>query len=86
MTTWRKEIEIAMKYHHETYDDVVFKWPEDGWEDEEFDDDYGVTHGRSFTLWTTKRVYFPVEYDGREWASSVPRDPCKVATIHQGGG
>ena len=86
MTTWRKEIEIAMKYHHETYDDVVFKWPESGWEDEEFDDDYGYPNGRSFTLWTTKRVYFPVQYDGREWAGSVPRDPCETATGHQGGG
>lgn len=52
--------------------------------DYEFDSGYGGENGPSFTAWTTNRVYFPVMYDGSEWISSVPRNPCDEATGHQG--
>ncbi len=40
----------------------------------------------AFTVWTAKRVYFPVCYDGMVWCGSAPRDPCTEATAQQGGG
>lgn len=49
-----------------------------------FDDGYGGTEGKPFTLWTKNRVYFPVQYDGAEWVDSVPRNPCDEATKHLG--
>jgi len=49
-----------------------------------FDNDYGVTQDVPFTLWTTTRVYFPAVYDGLEWVSSVPRNPCFEKTKHVG--
>jgi len=51
----------------------------------EFSDGYGSAEGPPFTLWTRKRAYFPVVYDGAEWVGSVPRDPCDEATAHVGG-
>lgn len=47
---------------------------------------YGTAEGPPFTLWTKDRIYFPVQYDGSEWISSVPRNPCDESTEHQGGG
>lgn len=52
----------------------------------EFDSDFGCTSGKPFTAWTAERVYFPAYYDGYEWISSVPRNPCNVPTHHVGGG
>lgn len=54
--------------------------------DHQFADGYGSTEGLPFTLWTVKRVYFPVCYDGSEWVESVPREPNGEATEHVGGG
>lgn len=51
----------------------------------EFNDSYGSAEGEKFTLWTKQRVYFPVVYDGSEWAGSAPRNPCDEATEHMGG-
>lgn len=52
----------------------------------EFDSGYGSTEGRPFTAWTHNWVYFPVQYDGAEWLGRAPRNPCDIATEHQGGG
>lgn len=97
LTSWREEITRAMKKHNETFDDVevvVLATKEYDEEptllsadelDRKFDPDFGGSNGSSFTLWTRNRVYFPVVYDGSEWASSVPRNPCTEATKHVGG-
>lgn len=88
MTTWRKLILEEMEERGESFDDVVeaVADAQDGWLDVEFFDGYGGAEGCSFSLWTEKRVYFPICYDGAEWAGSVPRNPCKEASTHQGGG
>jgi len=52
--------------------------------DVEFDSSFGWVYGEPFTLWTEKRVYFPVCYDGAEWVGSVSRDPDGVSTDHMG--
>jgi hypothetical protein len=54
--------------------------------DYDFSDSYGGEEGFSFTAWSKDKVYFPVCYDGAEWISWVPRNPCDIATTHQGGG
>ena len=96
-TSWREEITHAMKKHNETFDDVelvVFAVNEYHEKqrllptkelDRKFNSGYGGSEGSSFTLWTKNRVYFPVVYDGSEWAESVPRNPCAEATKHVGG-
>lgn len=38
----------------------------------------------AFTIWTSDRVYFPVQYDGMGWVGSVPRNPCDEATSPMG--
>lgn len=53
--------------------------------DVKFDDGYGASEGKPFSAWTHSFVYFPVVYDGAEWVGSAPRNPCDVATEHQGG-
>lgn len=53
--------------------------------DADFDAGFGGAEGCFFTLWTKRRVYFPVVYDGAEWCESVPRNPCDQATKHVGG-
>ena len=87
ITTWRDRISYAMEEHGETLDDVTGAAPaiSAGWLDVEFDDGWGRAEGAPFTLWTSRRVYFPVVYDGSEWAASVPRRPCREITDHVGG-
>lgn len=85
MTTWRKEIGEEMEHQNETWGDVVGTTLTDEEMDQEFDDGFGGAEGVGFTLWTEKRVYFPVVYDGSEWVGSVPRNPCDEETQHQGG-
>ena len=45
------------------------------WLDVEFDSGFGCAEGIPFAIWTTKRVYFPTEYDGAEGCTSCSRDP-----------
>lgn len=86
MTTWRKEITEALRAHGESWADIESVTLTEKGLDEEFYDDYGGTEGKPFTVWTTKRVYFPVCYDGSEWVGSVSRVPDGKPTPHQGGG
>lgn len=50
-----------------------------------FDAGFGSAEGKPFTLWTKRRVYFPVEYDGSETVRSVARNPDEVPTEHISG-
>jgi len=79
-TTWRKELAGAMGDHKESWGDIVGQTKFNP--DREFDPGYGSAEGEAFTIWTDKRVYFPLEYDGSEWVSSVPRNPCDEKYDH----
>lgn len=84
-TTWRKEITEVMNEHGDSwgrYEDCTLSFEE---LDVEFCTGYGSHSGEAFTLWTVDRVYFPAVYDGDEWVSSVPRNPCDEKTTHVGG-
>ncbi len=69
----------------ESWSDVVACTLTDAELDEQFDNHLGCVEGKPFTLWTAKRVYFPVKYDGEESVRSVAREPDAKATNHVGG-
>lgn len=86
MTKWRDKITDEMRRHKDNWQNVVSMHPEEeNWLDYLFDDDFGSIEGESFTVWTKKRVYFPVTYDGSEWVGSVSRTPDGKSTEHIGG-
>lgn len=86
MTTWRKELEEAMGWQRETFADIVSNTMTEEDMDVKFSAGYGCAEGCPFTVWTSNRVYFPVNYDGSEWVDSVPRNPNGEETPHVGGG
>jgi hypothetical protein len=85
MATWKQLIEDEFKYSGDTWGDVVSSTLSEDELNEEFDNGWGLTQGKFFTLWTTKYAYFPVMYDGSEWAGYVSRNPDGVPTEHVGG-
>lgn len=84
MTTWRKQLKEARE---ECEDDspVVAIAPADIDLDREFYDGYGGSEGEPVLIWTERRVYFPVVYDGAEWLGSAPRNPESNGQSHVGG-
>lgn len=86
LATWREMLADSFKDNGEAFpEDVVSLTLTDEQLDAEFDDGYGGSEGAPFTVWTEKRVYFPVVYDGSEWVGSVPRNPNGEASYHHGG-
>ena len=84
--TWKELIELSLKQHNESWSDVAHSTLTEDELNRRFDCSFGGTEEVAFTLWTTNRVYFPVQYDGSEWCESVPRNPCDDKTYHLGGG
>lgn len=84
--TWRKMLIEEMKDYGESLSDIVSSTMTEAEMDEPFDSGYGFTEGIPFTVWTERRVYFPLYYDGAEWVGSVSRHPDGEPTEHQGGG
>jgi hypothetical protein len=83
METWRMLLDYARQKNQDTSEMVIY--PPDLDLDREFNVDAPYTQGEPFTAWSEDWVYFPVEYqEGYEGVSSVPRNPCDVATVHQG--
>lgn len=76
MTTWRAEISSAMVRNNDDWSKVEGVRIKDvKYLDQEFDSDWGSAQGQPFFLWTKNFVYFAQEFDGSEWAGSVPRNP-----------
>jgi hypothetical protein len=86
LTSWREELESALKESGESWSDIQSSTLTDEELDKRFDDGYGGAEGLPFTVWTSRRVYFPVCYDGAEWVDSVSRFPDGKPTKHVGGG
>jgi len=82
--TWRKKVEKELNAFREAWGDVVSNTMSDAEIDTPFDSGYGSNEGCPFTIWTSKRVYFPVTYDGSEWVGSVARYPDGKPTDHIG--
>jgi hypothetical protein len=66
METWKQLIEIAMREHSESWNDVESCTLTEEELNVPFDIGYGQSEGSPFTLWTKSRVYFPAVYDGAE--------------------
>ena len=86
MASWKSLIEYEMKRHKDSFEFVVYSSLSESELQRNFDNGYGIAEGIPFLLWTSTRVYFPVQYDGSEWVDSVPRHPCKEVMYHVGGG
>lgn len=86
MATWREEIESEMNRYNDSWKNVEQCTLNESELDKRFSSGYGVEEGAPFTVWTKDRVYFPICYDGSEWAGSVSRNPNGKPTYHQGGG
>ena len=86
MTCWKTLLTKAMQCHNETFSDIVANTMSDKEMTKKFDDNFGRVNGCPFTVWTSTRVYFPVQYDGAEKVSSISRNPDGKATDHVGGG
>lgn len=85
LTTWRELITRRMDAHKDGWDHLVSCTLSDEELDVKFDDGYGISQGKPFTLWTTGYVYFPIVYDGAEYVGSVSRSPDGEPTEHFGG-
>lgn len=85
MTNWKERITATLTDCGETWKDVESCTLTDDEMAESFNSGFGGTEGLPFTVWTVKRVYFPICYDGSEWVGSVARNPDGKPTEHQGG-
>jgi len=93
ITTLRQMIQERLEWEGEEWSDIVYIYMKPCTSlsieeelDRTIDASYGTAEAAPFTAWTEKNVYFPVEYDGCEWVTCVPRNPCDQATSHVGGG
>jgi hypothetical protein len=84
-SSWRKLIAEEMAKHGEDWGDAAACTLSDEGLDVVFWHGFGHSEGAPFTLWTARRVYFPVVYDGAESVGSAPRDPSDEACDHVGG-
>lgn len=84
MATWRELINEELEKHKESFSDITSITLSEEELNKDFDDGYGRAHGKPFTAWTHRRVYFPVSYDGAEWVGSVSRIKDGIATEHIG--
>ena len=85
-TNWREMIIGEFIENNDSFANIESSTMTDQEMNEEFDNGYGGTEGKPFTLWTKEFVYFPICYDGAEWVGSVSRNPNGRPTEHKGGG
>ena len=81
-TTWRKEINEVLPGGQS----IIYCTLTEEELDEEFNDMSGGRNGKPFTAWSQEFVFFPIQYNGAEWAGMAPRNPVDFAMEHQGGG
>ena len=84
--SWYDMISVVMEDKKDSWDNMLKCTISQEELHREFDSGYGSECGTPFLLWTKKRVYFPICYDGSEWVESVPRKPCYETARHFGGG
>ena len=85
MVTWGELLMVALHAQEETFADIVATAPEPtDWLHAEFKPRAWQSEGCPFTVWTKRRVYFPVTDCLSEWVGSVSREPDGRVTPHQG--
>jgi hypothetical protein len=75
MTTWRKLLTEELESNKESFEDIEYITECDL--DEEFENDYGAEVDSYFTAWTKEFIYYCGSYDGKEYVSSIRRNPPK---------
>jgi len=83
--TWREKLTEALAKNGEGWGEVESSTLSEEQLNVQFDAGYGSVQGVPFTLWTERRVYFPVSYDGSESVRSVSRHPDGQPTDHIAG-
>lgn len=86
MDSWEQLFAEAFELTGESWADVVSSTMTSEEMRAKFHAGYGGTEGIAFTVWTERKVYFPICYDGSEWVGFVSRNPDGQPTEHQGGG
>lgn len=83
---WRELLTSALCEHGETWADVEFNTLSSWQLDREFDRECERGGGEPFTMWTDKRIYFPIvrSRDCVTCVGSVPREPSQEPTCHIG--
>ena len=74
-TTWHTLITAELIAHGETWADVESCTLPDNELHQVFDAGYNGEPRIDLTLWTRKRVYFSLDYDGADSCGSVARHP-----------
>lgn len=82
MATWKQLIEEVTRIDGDV---IIASTLTEEELNREFCDGFGLEKGCPFTAWSEKYVYFPVCYDGAEWVSRAPRNPCSEKMNHVGG-
>ena len=72
-TTLRELIQDEMSLVKETFADINFQTYEDADLDVAHENGWGDSNFKPFYAWSTKRVYFLCDYDGKQFVDSVPR-------------
>lgn len=85
MKTWKDAVVEEMGRCGESWDMVVAVADNYPLSEAPVSQSWGGGTNTAFTVWTENRVYIPVQYDGMEWCSSVPRNPCDEKTDPVGG-
>lgn len=94
MSTWRELIAKEMADYGETWDDVVatalgkarsYCDERDDLVEYQVELDHQANDEHPLTVWTKRRVYFPVCYDSRVWVRSASREPDGEPMIAVGG-
>lgn len=84
-TTWRQEFLDIFEDTGDSFETIICTLTDDEL-DVEFDEGFGIVKGKPFTAWSEKYVYFPAQYDGKEWIEYVSRNPNGEPTYHIGSG
>lgn len=82
MDNWKKLLGVELQARGESWGDIEATTLTEEQMAAPFDAESPRVEGVPFTVWTARRVYFPVEYDGQEWVGSVAREPDGVPTKH----
>ena len=85
MSNWKSMLDEAMTACGDDWAEVEANTMTDADMAKEFNAGFGGSEGCAFTVWTKRRVFFPIVYDGAEWVGSVSRHPDGKPTDHQGG-
>jgi hypothetical protein len=88
MANWKEWIGKEMEENGDSWEEVVSSTLSDEELIEEFHAPVFCSNegGKTFTVWTKNRVYFPVNYDCFQSVGSVARFPDGVPTDFIGGG